>query len=466
MSDLPVAKLLPARSAGETERGPLLVFLHWLGGGARTWEKVTAGLAARGYRSLALDLPGFGEAGADARYSVAAMADAVAGTIAAALETRRKDGEETAWILAGHSMGGKVAAVVARAAADGDPRVRGLRGLVLVSPSPASVEPIAESKREQLIADLGGAPAAEDEDRARAFVLANVGKPALSDADVATATRLVLSMNHAAFRAWLAAGSKEDWAERVGRLPQPMVVLYGSAESPLGEDAQRAFVDRHASAALDASAELVALEGAGHLGPLERSGDIVDHVDRFAVSLGLGAQLSRTASQLVVSTLTSPATREALLERISPKPVPPAEAAFSEPLLATLRALVTRIVPGAPASVALRVHRAIAEGRGDGWRPASLPADRAAWTSALERLEGAARSAHGTSFVSLDGQAQDAILRALEAPDDKAWFADARAEIVKTYVSDPRTLDRIGFRGFADENGFTQIRLGEREDFE
>jgi hypothetical protein len=34
------------------------------------------------------------------------------------------------------------------------------------------------------------------------------------------------------------------------------------------------------------------------------------------------------------------------------------------------------------------------------------------------------------------------------------------------YMSDPRTLARINFHGFADEHGYSKIRLGELEDFE
>ena len=427
------------------------------------------GLAARGCSAAALDLPGFGDATDDERYDVAAMADAVMATVES-LQPRAHAGG-AGWLLVGHSMGGKVAAVVARAAADGDPRVRDLAGLVLVSPSPPSPEPIGEDKRQQLLADLGGPRGADAEEHARDFVTANVGAPPLAAATLERATVIVLSMNRAALRAWLTAGSNEDWAASVGRLPQPLLVMYGGAESPLGGDAQRAFLERHAGDSSAAgpvpAAELVELVGAGHLGPVERPGVIVDRIDRFAASLGLRAQLSRETSQLVTSPLTSPATRAVLLERIVPAEVLRSQAAFGPEALATLRALVARVVPGAPAAVASRVHRSIAEGPGDGFRPAVLNEDRVAWSEGLASLEAAAWKEHELGFVALEGARQDALLEALAStPRGKAWFDDARAEIVRMYVSDPRTLERIGFRGFADEQGFTQIRLGEREEFE
>ena len=69
--------------------------------------------------------------------------------------------------------------------------------------------------------------------------------------------------------------------------------------------------------------------------------------------------------------------------------------------------------------------------------------------------------------MALDGARQDALLETLaSSPLDQAWWSDARAEIVRMYMSDPRTMDGVGFRGFADEEGFTRVRLGEREDFE
>ena len=111
---------LPARRHDLSGGGPLVVFLHWLGGDARSWDLVAEGLAARGFSCAALDLPGFGEANADVRFEVGAMADAVMTTVET-LDTR-EHGRGAGWLLVGHSMGGKVAAVVARAAAAGRSR--------------------------------------------------------------------------------------------------------------------------------------------------------------------------------------------------------------------------------------------------------------------------------------------------------------------------------------------------------
>lgn len=85
------------------DHGPLLVFLHWLGGGAQTWQELSHGLAHRGLQTAALDLPGFGQQIQDPATDVAHAVDAVLETI----RTLRAEAPDTPWLLAGHSMGGK-----------------------------------------------------------------------------------------------------------------------------------------------------------------------------------------------------------------------------------------------------------------------------------------------------------------------------------------------------------------------
>ena len=63
------------------DRGPLLVFLHWLGGGAQTWQELGHGLAGRGLQTAALDLPGFGQSVQDPATDVIHAVDAVVETI-------------------------------------------------------------------------------------------------------------------------------------------------------------------------------------------------------------------------------------------------------------------------------------------------------------------------------------------------------------------------------------------------
>ena len=79
--------------------------MHFLGGSGREWDEVLALLNGQ-YRTLRVDLPGFGDSADIPGYTVAEMADAVHAAIVAARLRR--------YVLVGHSMSGKVAMVLAR----------------------------------------------------------------------------------------------------------------------------------------------------------------------------------------------------------------------------------------------------------------------------------------------------------------------------------------------------------------
>ena len=395
----------------------LIVFLHWLGGSAASWDVVVRDLESRGHRCVAVDLPGFGAATDDHRYSVAEMVEAVASKLEVS----------GPWSLVGHSMGGKVASALARAAADGDPRLVGLESLVLVSASPPEPEPMSESKRTELLQNQGRADATK-------FVEDNVGEPPLDAPALEKAVGIVLGNSPAAWMAWLASGSKEDWGARVGKLPQPVLLICGEKESDLGAETQRAYAAAHTKG--PEMTKVIELAGPAHLAPIERPSELAALVAAFVP---------------IASSRTSPQTREVLLERLAPKAPTELDAA----LRATLQALVERIVPGCPPEIAMRVENAIVDGPGDGWRNAALPADLDAWRMHLGWLR--------KSGFADEGR-QEEILEKLadQGKAAVAWFEDARGLIAMTYMSDPRTMARVGFAGFADEGGFTQIRLGDR----
>ena len=104
------------------ESAPALVFIHYWGGSRRTWSEVIARLSNR-FRCVAMDLRGWGKSDRHAEdYSLFAQADDVEGVIAA---LNVKD-----FVLVGHSMGGKIAQILAGR------RPGGLRAVVLVAPAP------------------------------------------------------------------------------------------------------------------------------------------------------------------------------------------------------------------------------------------------------------------------------------------------------------------------------------------
>ncbi len=203
---------------------PVLFLLHALGGSARAWDGVLARLGA-GFEGVAIDLPGFGDATAAADLSVAGMVDHVVDIVRTRAASR--------WLLVGHSMGGKVATIVAARALAGEAGLFGLAGVVLLAASPPSPEPMDEDRRQKMIGWAANGPL--DDVAARAFVDGNVGSALAPGADRLAIGDLKRASREAWF-AWLARGSREDWSAEVGRLDLPALVS-ARRQWPIGSQA-------------------------------------------------------------------------------------------------------------------------------------------------------------------------------------------------------------------------------------
>lgn len=113
-----------------------LVFLHYWGGSSGTWSYVTAKLAPF-FRAIAIDQRGWGKSDGPANgYALADLAADAEGVISS-LSLQR-------YVLVGHSMGGKVAQLMASR------RPAGLMGLVLVAPSPPQPMAMPAHAREMM----------------------------------------------------------------------------------------------------------------------------------------------------------------------------------------------------------------------------------------------------------------------------------------------------------------------------
>ncbi len=196
------------------------------------------------------------------------MADRIAGAIAAHSGPYR---------LAGHSMGAKVALTLARRAEDWDPDLAGLSGLVLVSGSPPSPEPIPEDRRSQMLSWIDADPETRARE-ARKFVQANVGGSLPSDLENLATDDV--------------PPGRSRGLEGVARLRCPRgslppgrraayaaLVLAGSEDADLGPDAQAGLTLPHL-----AHGRLATVDGVGHLLPLEKpdalARAILDHAAR------------------------------------------------------------------------------------------------------------------------------------------------------------------------------------------
>ncbi len=466
---------------------PQTVFcLHFLGGSARQWQGVAARLPA-GTRCVGIDLPGFGDAAGSGPRDVAGMADHAAAVIRAHAAER--------WTLVGHSMGGKVAAVLARRAEDGEAGLQGLAGIVLLAASPPGPEPLHADMRREMLGWFSQAPeSGRSRDEARTYIERNVAVPLAPDV-LARGVDDVLRADPAAWRAWLEHGSREDWAARVGLLRTPAIIVAGSTDPVLGAAAQATLV-----APCFARARLVTLPGCGHLPPLECP-EVVARlvVDAPGVAATPEAPHPGPAWRaLLGSGRVSERTRAVLLARDRADDPAAAPRAMSAAQRATLAAVCDRLVPQPDAAridLAARIDARLAEGLGDGWRMASMPADAEACRAGLDTLDAAARAGHGAGFAELGSAAQDALLHAaatavlgedragalpdgapgpgrLDAGRMHLWFEELRANAVRAYVAHPATLAAMGYSGIgyggdAERlSGFTALGIGERESWE
>lgn len=437
---------------------PTVFALHGLGLGSRLFAPLT-GLLADSAEVIALDLPGFG-GNAGSGYSVDEMARSV-------LRAIRRTGA-TRWMLLGHSMGAKIATVVASRVLAGEAPVFGLAGVVLLAGSPAVPEPMAAEQRETM---LGWARSgAMSADAAREFVDGNVGGPLPADLDRIAIDDVERSAPDA-WIAWLERGSREDWSARVGVLDVPALLLAGGSDGPLGPPAQR---DLTASAYRRSAVEV--LDGAGHLLPLERPDAVADAIRRFWDRVGGGPVVPADFARTLASDRTSARVRASLARRALADDPDYAPQALTRALLDTLRAIAEVAVPQeSPAiDIAARVDAQLAEGAGDGWRSPELPPDPEAYRAALDALAavGDLPLAERTERIRslLHGEAGAA--GGLTPEQLTAWAQDAVTDLARQWLSHPATMAAIGYDGISNggdgvrQQGFLLIGPGEREAWE
>jgi pimeloyl-ACP methyl ester carboxylesterase len=234
-----------------------LVLLHFFGSSRREWADVSSRMPADA-TILAIDLPGFGDAAGEPPRDASGMADVVEARIAAA-------GFE-ACVVVGHSMSGKVAALLAAR------RATWLKGIVLVTASPPSPEPMTAEARCALLAFDGSRGAAE-------HYVDGLTAARLPVAPRECAIGDVMRASPVAWRAWIEHGSQEDCAATVGLVALPALVVAGASDPSLGIDIQRALVMPHFP-----QASLVTIAG-GHALPLESAPDLARAIARFVEQL-------------------------------------------------------------------------------------------------------------------------------------------------------------------------------------
>lgn len=239
--------------------GPTLVFLHYWGGAARTWRPVIDRLPGRA--TLAVEARGWGRSRElPGPYTLEQYA----------LDTRAvvADAGVTDYVLVGHSMGGKVAQLVAAERPDG------LAGLVLVGPAPARpVVPPEDRERLSHAYDSDETVAA-----ARDTVL--TATP-LSDELKARIVADSRACAPAARLEWPLHGIAQDITGEAGNIEVPVIVVAGEHDRVEPVDVLRANLLPYLN-----RADLRVVPRSGHLVPLEAPAELASILARLTSPRG------------------------------------------------------------------------------------------------------------------------------------------------------------------------------------
>jgi short-subunit dehydrogenase/pimeloyl-ACP methyl ester carboxylesterase len=242
-----------------------LVFLHYWGGSSRTWDSVIAALP-QPFRTIATDLRGWGESDAPVTgYGLGDIADDAQGVIETLNLPR--------YVLVGHSMGGKVAQLLASR------RPKGLVGLVLVAPSPP--QPLAMPPE---IRDIMANAYSTRETVIMALEQMMTAK-ALSPKDLEQVIEDSLRGAPQAKAAWPRSTSLEDITGEVAAINVPTIVIAGALDRVDSVDLLKAELLSRLP-----QAELHVLPGTGHLSPLESPREIAQLISDFAHSSAVAGE--------------------------------------------------------------------------------------------------------------------------------------------------------------------------------
>ena len=254
-------------AAGDPEAIPL-IFLHGIGGAARSWRQQLGTFGNR-FRAIAWDMPGYGGSAPLASVSIAALAEALQQFIEQLGAARP--------VLVGHSIGG----MIVQKWLVQFPNLA--RAVVLAQTSPAFGKADGDWQKSFIAARLGPLDRGETmKSLAPSLVKELVG----DDPDpkgMEVARECMESVPEASYRAMMLALIGFDQRSTLGDISVPTLLLSGSKDNnaPAPMMAKTATYIR--------GAEYVELPGVGHLANLERPDTFDEALGRFLNSLATKA---------------------------------------------------------------------------------------------------------------------------------------------------------------------------------
>jgi len=229
----------------------VLVFLHYFGGAAQSWDEVIKKLSDR-YRCIAISFPGFGGTPAIKKPSIQNFASFVQEELSS-LGIKN-------YSLIGHSMGGKIAMQIAA-----NDTKNAIRQLILVAPSPPTTEPLKEKDKELMLRHTETGVAEK--------LIKNAVHRPLSEDQFTLALKTQLSVDPDAWKWWILEGMNHSIEDNIWGLNLPITVL-ASNDDPV----MTSHVIKERVMPWLNQAKLITTKEVGHLSPLEVPGWIADQI--------------------------------------------------------------------------------------------------------------------------------------------------------------------------------------------
>ncbi|HEA21836.1 hypothetical protein LCGC14_0665930 [marine sediment metagenome] len=231
-----------------------MVFIHYFGGDAGSWKWLAKRLQKR-YTCVLLNLPGFGGNTPIAQPSIYEFSQFINACID---ELNLKE-----YTLCGHSMGGKLALYAAQ-------MMKGVKpsNIVLIAPSPPTVEDMEEQERDRMLIH----PNAEE--ALKTVRGATIKK--LEKKRFAYALESQMRIDENTWDWWLTKGMRNNIADRVESLKIPTYVIFSKDDPVIAPEAIYSEVLPHLK-----KPSFTALTKVGHLIPMESPRKLARLLKRF-----------------------------------------------------------------------------------------------------------------------------------------------------------------------------------------
>lgn len=228
-----------------------LVFLHYFGGSALSWQWVAEKLSGE-FRCIAFNLPGFGNTPPLENPSIIGFAQWIQKQLALL--------DIFDCTIVGHSMSGKLALQLAATQTDIE-----IDHLVLLAPSPPTFEPMPKAEKERMLIHP------DRREAEKTVMQATVKKLKTEQVEFAIKTQLIIDPD--TWRWWLKEGMLQSIAELMPQIDAPTTLLLSEDDPVITiETVQKEIVP------FFPKAQLILTQQTGHLIPLEDPDWVADQI--------------------------------------------------------------------------------------------------------------------------------------------------------------------------------------------